>query len=1168
MTTEHRRPVCVEALLMAVLALAAGVALGTGNAWAAPANNVWLGDGATGSLGAWTLPMQGTCQPDPSKMTRPECMTLRLPASTSTQCTNLGGTFATSRICNDLAQTDQASCQGAGSNRVWNPGICALLAGTSGTCAGLGGTWVDSSYCNLPTFTDSGSCGSHNATWTSAGRCVVPAATDSTSCATVTGSTWFRGACAVDLSDVDRVEPICEQQLDGTYPTAGVCVGNWVMPPRLAYNPPMQTGTGNGNSGVGGDLCLRCHNTTTEYNSYPARWVNSYLDTLHKPEGVVCGRCHGSGIDTTTCNTSESPGHLTQCSVTTGLNLHNSGMTSPDAGTGYCTQPLWVDITSCTANGGLWLTACSKAGACSLVSSTDSLSCQTAGSCSNVSYTNFFDCWNNGATWNPTNTWTAYSTQATCLAASGTWNVSTCTVGGGTCNYADASTCTTAGGMWLTNGNACFFPGPTTTAAAAAAACAAASKTWTDTWTDFDTCQDAGACATASTPNPPTTASLSAACTNAGGGYSSGTCTGSGNLASAAAIVCTGAGGTWDSTNKLCNNVTQTACLEGGGTWTVGVWTGTKKQYGPSITGLCMQCHRQETAGVPNDNPGTVLKVGRQDSTVEFLHPAANDLAAVGNQFLNSPHGYFTGTFAQIGSAAFGTGYSSFFQVDDQEVKGVGAGCTGCHNPHMSVVNGAADAFKPCQECHAGQFGVDLTKINHLATKGTPLDPGTVGTGEAAPCVTCHMPKGVHMFRINPDATYSTFPASVFSSGAPANADTEADSQSTSAVWVDLDAACGQCHGGGSVHATTTGSIGNGNHLLTVADASGFAPGVRIKISGAGASGADLETYVGSASGTAITLVGDAATTVTSQVVEVNPTANGAPYLTKATLAGAAEGMHSNAGVPANITFSASTNGLTVSVNALVTCGLSACPSLAYTWNWGDNLSDGTVDPVHADSHTYSGGGKYSITLTVKLNSTNSNNTTVGSVTRSVTVTAPDLPPVAGIVGNACTWNANTWTMTLQDASTDTDSSPVQTVYVDWGDSTRSFGGQGTAFSHTYFQPGYYAVTLTAIDSALQMGTPVTCPTPATPAFFTISGTVFQSDTTTQVPSAAVTVKRGSILVKTVYTGGNGMFTASSLKPGTYTLTVAKSGYEFAAPAATIIAGPSSTGNNINAITP
>jgi len=190
-----------------------------------------------------------------------------------------------------------------------------------------------------------------------------------------------------------------------------------------------------------------------------------------------------------------------------------------------------------------------------------------------------------------------------------------------------------------------------------------------------------------------------------------------------------------------------------------------------------------------------------------------------------------------------------------------------------------------------------------------------------------------------------------------------------------------------------------------------------------------------------------------------------------------------------------------------------------------------------------------------------------GSSTRNVTLTAPDLPPVAS---GTCTWTANTWTMTVLDTSTDTDASPVQKVVVDWDDlSSATVGGPGGSFEHTYTKAGTYEVTLKAIDSALKVSSPVmTCSPQATPGYFSISGTVYASNGTTPLPSAAVTVRKGTASVKTVYTAANGTFSAGSLKPGTYTLRVTKYRYTFAVPAATITVGPSSSGNNISATAP
>jgi subtilase family serine protease len=60
----------------------------------------------------------------------------------------------------------------------------------------------------------------------------------------------------------------------------------------------------------------------------------------------------------------------------------------------------------------------------------------------------------------------------------------------------------------------------------------------------------------------------------------------------------------------------------------------------------------------------------------------------------------------------------------------------------------------------------------------------------------------VHLWRINASASYSTFPTALqYGIGGTATsrvANTSADGSYTSAVWIDVDYACGSCHGGGT----------------------------------------------------------------------------------------------------------------------------------------------------------------------------------------------------------------------------------------------------------------------------------------------------------------------------------------------------------------------------------
>jgi len=464
--------------------------------------------------------------------------------------------------------------------------------------------------------------------------------------------------------------------------------------------------------------------------------------------------------------------------------------------------------------------------------------------------------------------------------------------------------------------------------------------------------------------------------------------------------------------------------------------------------------------------------------------------------------------------------------------------CTDCHNPSgVPVPHDSGCRNTSClQSCHS----IDLNLLAHLSGPGTPFTGDRTTT-----CNTCHNGpfEGVyHPYSINVSAGSLTLPG-----------------------VVDLDQACGQCHGGGTAQASTTGSIAAGTRVLTVASITGFVPGGRVVIAGAGTLGADgitrgdFESFIESILGNQLTLTGDALGTVSGAAVVQNPTKNGAMYRSKARLAPIATGIHDGAGVNYPVTFSytVTPNTLTVNVDAQVSCG-GPCPTFTYDWDWGDSTTNGSADP---DTHTYAVSGTKSIMLTVYLSGKK-----VSSAIRSLTLAEVDLPPTAS---GTCTWTANTWTMTVLDTSTDTDATGVQAVNVEWGDSSaRSLGSPGALFSHTYVMPGTYTVTQKAIDSAQKASAPVTCPSPATPTYFTISGTVRKRDGTTALPSAIVTVLKGTTAVKTVYTASNGTFSAGSLKPGTYALRVTKSGYTFATPAATITVGPSSTGIDIRATRP
>jgi PKD repeat protein len=507
-----------------------------------------------------------------------------------------------------------------------------------------------------------------------------------------------------------------------------------------------------------------------------------------------------------------------------------------------------------------------------------------------------------------------------------------------------------------------------------------------------------------------------------------------------------------------------------------------------------------------------------------------------------------TGNPTQTACTAAGGTWATTWRADASGDLGTTQGtCSTCHDVHNSLfIADQAEAAlrKKCDDCHVNNSAtgatdasapqVNLATIGHPTGGGTPFD----STKYESPCIVCHMATQakangnqnsmpVHVWRINTSASYNTFPttgqfyggtcsvhtgaiqnapslpvvylsdtSSANCTGASGawtavtkdrNAQVAPDGTYTNAVWVDLDLACGQCHGG---------SLGAG------------------------------------------------------------ATANNAPYLTKAELATYADGMHNNA--PTSVNFGywlGSPNTLAVGVYAFADCG-GTCG--AFDWDWGD----GTAHSSGASaSHTYAGAGTYAVTLTVTGNGQQT------SKTKNVAVYAPDNGP--SVSGTACSSILGTgltaWAASLTDNSTDDNG--VTHVTVNWGDGTMlGQGAQGVTLTHAYKGPGTYTITHKALDTIGQQAIR-TCTVSV--AYFTIGGTVQAVDSTlippatVNVPSASVTVTNADgVVVRKVYTAIDGTFSAGSLKPGTYTLSVARGGYTFPA-VAPITVGPSSTSNTV-----
>jgi hypothetical protein len=257
------------------------------------------------------------------------------------------------------------------------------------------------------------------------------------------------------------------------------------------------------------------------------------------------------------------------------------------------------------------------------------------------------------------------------------------------------------------------------------------------------------------------------------------------------------------------------------------------------MTALCFECHNSTQT---KTDPAGQLKTAASG--------AGFSGHILGNEFLNSAHAQFTGTSGQIGSQA---SYASTFRggtcrliktgittgtvveaaneaacADELAnyaadsytwTPDTGGSCSTCHDVHQSIVPevGAAEPLRrECTTCHDGSVMAEknLGSMKHPTTAGTPA--GLAGDNASIACEICHMatmsPEGsthlpVHLWRINTSASYKTFPSSAEWSAGAKIANTAPDGSYTNAVWVDLDLACGQCHGGSAgTYATKSGA--------------------------------------------------------------------------------------------------------------------------------------------------------------------------------------------------------------------------------------------------------------------------------------------------------------------------------------------------------------------------
>jgi hypothetical protein len=230
------------------------------------------------------------------------------------------------------------------------------------------------------------------------------------------------------------------------------------------------------------------------------------------------------------------------------------------------------------------------------------------------------------------------------------------------------------------------------------------------------------------------------------------------------------------------------SALQGGaGSATVDVIT--KANYGSTFANWI--CRANNAIG-----SGSILTTAYRNGTAEKIHNLDTlTNAACTNAGDGSATSGAAGYWVRDGEAA-GTANGVAYGASDQ------GHCMTCHDVHWakgSAIPGAEPIRRECTTCHSHPAGeasasqapqIDIAKINHPTGSGTPM----VGTADAA-CESCHMPKSnyttgahMHLWRISTSSSYSTMGTT--------QVNTAADDTYPDAGWVDLDRACGQCHGG------------------------------------------------------------------------------------------------------------------------------------------------------------------------------------------------------------------------------------------------------------------------------------------------------------------------------------------------------------------------------------
>ena len=245
----------------------------------------------------------------------------------------------------------------------------------------------------------------------------------------------------------------------------------------------------------------------------------------------------------------------------------------------------------------------------------------------------------------------------------------------------------------------------------------------------------------------------------------------------------------------------------------------------------------------------------------------------------------------------------------------------------------------------------------------------------------------------------------------------------------------------------------------------------------------------------------------------------------------------------------------TQSYAVTLTAASSSCPSgvtsCTYNWTFGDG---GTATGTSA-SHTYPNAGPYTATLRVVTDIN-----TDASINKTVTPLFINQPPVASFT---MTFDANTWTATVTDNSTDDLGIKANGVTIRWGDGRSDIISGGGSKSHTYLATGNYTITELVVDTGAPALSKISTGQIVSPANFRVTGNVatFSGGSPALVNSVLISLMQNGVVKANTYTNTSGAYTFPNVKGGTYDVRAFKTGAEFVLSPKSVTVGPNGTVN-------